>query len=120
MTPAKREHRPNIDKDATPLLDGLFECVWRETRNARQISKHLRSLRVHLFHNRVVPWNRRRGGKYILRKFLNLIKLQECIESSLVADRTGQSIADVCATWRTRAVVGINHHVVRHLEIKIA
>src|SRR5205814_2846202 len=98
MPAAKREHRPDIDQDGAPLLDRLFECLWRETRNARQISKHLRSLRVHLFHDRVVLWNRRCGGKCILRKFLNLIKLQKCIESSLVADRAGQSIANVCAT----------------------
>src|SRR4029077_3965188 len=120
MTAAKCEHRADIDKDAVLFLDGLFECLGRETRNARQIPKNLRPLRVHLLHNRVVLWNRRRSRKCIRRKLLNLIELQELIESSFVSDRAAQSIADVRATWRTRAVIGINHYVVRHLEIEIA
>ena len=39
---------------------------------------------------------------------------------ALVADRAGQTRANVRAAGRARAVIRINHDVVRHLEIKIA
>ena len=47
-------------------------------------------------------------------------ELQKFIKLSLVTDRAAQSRSDVRAAGRTRAVIGIDHHVIGQLQIKVA
>ena len=64
--------------------------------------------------------HRRRGFDRIIGKTFDVGELQKLIELSLVADGAAQPRADVCAAGRACGVIWINHHVVRHFEIKIA
>src|SRR5437773_11462447 len=119
MTATKGKHGSRVHKHASSFLDRLFESLRRKTPNAWKISKYFRSVRVYLFHDRIVLRHRRCAGQCVIGKTRYIVELQELIEFSLVTDRTAQTVPDVSAARRTGTVVRINHDVIGQLEIKI-
>src|SRR4029077_11953275 len=119
VTAAKREHVAHIHKNASLLLDRVFESLGRKAGNAWKTSKHFRSFRVYLLHQRIVPGHRWRGFNCKIAEAFCVSELQKIIEFSLVTDRAAQPRADVGAAGRAGAVIGINHHVVGEVQIEI-
>ena len=64
--------------------------------------------------------HRRRTGDREISETLRVGELQKFIKLSLVTDRAAQSRSDVRPAGRTRAVIGIDHHVIGQLQIKVA
>ena len=63
--------------------------------------------------------DRRRGFNRKVSETFRVVELQKFIEFPLVTDRAAQPGADICATGRASAVIGINDHVIRKFEIEI-
>src|SRR4051794_40763438 len=58
--------------------------------------------------------------KCVFCETFHIIKLQELIELPLVTDRTAQAIANISTARGARAMIGINHDVVRQLQVEVA
>ncbi len=72
------------------------------------------------FHQRIIPRHRRDGAKRKVGELGDFIELEKLIELSLVPDRATHSRADIRAARRASTVIGIDHDVIRQLQIKIA
>ena len=97
VTAAKCEHRSHIDQLRGFLLHGRLKCFRRQSRHAWQRAKHFRSVRVYLFHSRIIRRHRRRGRQRVVGEFFHVIKLEKFIVPALVTDRAGQTSANVRA-----------------------
>ncbi len=62
----------------------------------------------------------RRGSDCVIGEALRVGELQKLIELPFVTDRAAQSCADVRTARRPRAVIWINHDVIRQVQIKVA
>src|SRR5438128_3382040 len=120
MTASKGEHRTGVHEHSCFFVDRFFERLWRKTWDTRKIAENIRSLCVHLFHHRIVLRYRWRRSERVISELLYVIELQEFVEFSFITNRAAYTIANVRPTWRTGAVIRINHHMVGELEIKIA
>ena len=100
--------------------DRFLESFWRQAGNARQVADDLRTLRVDLFHPRIVGRDGRRGAERVVGEFLHVLELEKWIRIALVADRALETIANVGAAGRARAMGGMNHDAVGQLQKIIA
>ena len=119
MTAAECEHAAYNDEYARFFVDRVFERLGWKTGNEWKISKHFRSCRVHFFHDRIVMRDWRRGVDCEVGEAFRVSELQEFIEFPLVADGAAQPRPNVGSAWGAGAVIRINHHVIRQVQIKI-
>ena len=119
MPATKCQHVARIHEDASFFLDRFLESLGSETGNAWKISKHFGPVRVHSFHYGIVVRDRRRGFDRKIAEAFRVSELQKFIEFPFVTDGTAQARTDVGAARRACAVIGINDHMIRKLEIEI-
>src|SRR5262249_41549562 len=120
MAASKRKHCAHVYKDTSVLIDGFLERLGRKAGDAWKVSKHFWPLCVHSFHERIIMRDRRRTLYREISETFRISELQKFIKFSFVTDRTAQSCSDVGPAGRTRAVVGIDHHVIGQFQIEVA
>ena len=64
-------------------------------------------------------WDRRRRVDGKDGERFRISELQEFIELPLVTNSAAQPRSNISTAWRTRAVIGINHDVIRKIQIEI-
>src|SRR6266700_4817927 len=91
MAPAERKHGTRIHKHTRFFVDRFFERFRWKAGDARKIPENFRSVRVHLFHYRIVFRHRWRAAERVIRETFQIIELQKSVEFSLVTDRAAQT-----------------------------